>query len=127
MCLLLWTHTSHTKLTKKLLSRRHMNNSLIHWGIPGMKWGLRKSRTSSSSGKNQKNNSKSSDSIIKKHGGESVSSFLKSIPPKALKTATTLVKVYAVIKVAEIAIPRIAWATGKVVSNVPLSNILPSQ
>ena len=56
---------------------------LIHWGIPGMKWGVRRSRKSSS--KSTPKQSHFSRSLKQKYGHESVSSLIKSVAPKAKK------------------------------------------
>lgn len=101
-----------------------MDNSLIHWGVPGMKWGQRRSRSGGGSKTTSPKQSHFSKSLQQKYGHTSVSSLVASVKPVAMNTAKTLVKAYVAFKVTEIAvsaIPRIAWATGTVISNSPVS------
>jgi hypothetical protein len=101
-----------------------MNNSLIHWGIPGMKWGQRRTRSRGGKKSSPQKQSHFSRSLQQKYGHKSVSSLVSSVKPVAITTAKTFVKAYVAFKVTEIAvsaIPSIAWATGTVISNSPVN------
>lgn len=94
-----------------------MTNDLKHVGVLGMHWGQRKSKTSGSK------QSHFSRSLEQKYGHKTVSSLYNSVKPKVLNTVKTVVKAYAAYKVTELvvgSIPKIAWATGKVISTAPL-------
>lgn len=97
---------------------------LIHTGILGMKWGKRRTRPSAGAKSSSPKQSHFSRSLQQKYGHKSISSLVASVKPKAIATAKFVVKAYVAYKVTEIAtasIPKIAWATGEIVSSSPLN------
>lgn len=85
-----------------------------------MKWGKRKSTQSNTKKTKQSSFSKS---LEQKYGHKTVSDLVNSAKPKTIKIVKTVIRGYAAYKVTELlvgAIPRVAWATGKIISTSPL-------
>lgn len=114
-----------------------MNDTpLIHWGIPGMKWGVRKQYTFSSkkhraaaesnakilaksSGRKIKDPSKMTDTELHKKLSFLIKYYNKPAPSEvAIRTAIAFTSLYALEKLPDI-INFVAWNTGKIISNSP--------
>lgn len=110
---------------------------LIHWGVPGMKWGVRKQYAFASkkhrsaaennaqilakmSGRKIKDPKKMTDTELKKKLDFLVKYYNKPSPGEVgIRAATVFAATYALTKVPDI-LQTIAWTTGKVVSTSPL-------
>lgn len=125
-----------------------MNNSLIHWGIPGMHWGVRRRNLTPSSRHLSKAGGKLS--IVTKRWGDKKVVHKKQVTPEEAKSfvaqqnkqkandlvkktnrekrlgraVIALVTVYSAVSIVNMVNPRIfgaiAWNTGKIISNSPL-------
>lgn len=111
---------------------------LIHWGIPGMKWGIRKQYTFASkkhrsaaennakvlakmSGRKlKKDPSKMTDTELHKKLTFLTKYYNKAAPSEvAMRLGTVLIASYAITKVPDI-LQAVAWTTGKIVSSNPV-------